>query len=578
MPTPLLATPSPGGTAALLPTPIPAPEPRREPRGLFLDGVSAGDAETLNWILAADSASFSYTGQTLDSLATYNNQWQVVLRHLAKPVEVSPDGLVYTITIRDDLHWTGGTRVTAEDYVYTLKSLMFSDWLSYTYKEDWEETVNGEKMMVRPEVIDDTTFTITRQTVDPEFVDNAIYGLIPYPKHIAQRYEGNIKAFTQAEEFNNLAYTGNMGPYMYQEWIRNDKFSVIRNPDFYLGHEDNSPFFEEYTTKIFGTPAARHLALEAGDITYTGIDPPQVAKFTKMENITMYHNPTSGYQLITYNMRQNGWEGLDDKRVRHALSMSIDKNAVIQSVMQGFADPAFSFIPKPSPWFTEEGVPRFGVGSLYDKQRARDLLSKAGYGTREVDGRPVVTGTDGLPLKLVLATNSGNKQREDIAHLVKQEIGELGIEVEMKLVPWPSLLRQYMNNRVPGSDQEPRFNNGPDAVSDEKWDLIVMGFGTHPIAPSGSSVFYSSDGGINYWGFSNPRVDELFQRVKSREALDVEARKKMYAELSRLIAEEQSVDFLSYPLSHPAFQDSVAGIEPGMRLGYNYHKWYFLQR
>ncbi|MEE8471580.1 MAG: ABC transporter substrate-binding protein [Dehalococcoidia bacterium] len=573
MPTPLLAAPSPEG-----PTPAPAAEPRREPQGLFLSGTSAGDAETLNWILAADSASFSYSGQTMDSLATYNTQWQVVLRHLAKPVEVSPDGLVYTITIRDDLQWTGGIKVTAEDYVYTLKNLMFSDWLSYTYKEDWEEMVNGEKVTVRPEVIDDTTFTITRQTVDPEFVDNAIYGLTPYPKHIALKYEGDIKAFTQAEEFNNLGYTGNMGPYIYQEWIRNDKFLVIRNPDFYMGQEDGSPHFEEYEIKIFGTTAARHAAMEAGDITYTGIDPPQVAKFAKMENINMYHNPTSGYTLITYNLRQNGWEGLKDKSVRQALSMSIDKKAVARSVFKGFADPAFSFIPGPSPWFTEEGVPKFGVGPLYDKQRARDMLREAGYGAREVDGRPVVLGPDGEPLKLVLATNSGNKQREDIAFLVRQELGDLGIEVEMKLVPWASLLRQYMNNRVPGSDQEPRFNNGPEAVSEKEWDIMVMGFSTHPIAPSGSSVFYKSDGGINYWGFSNPRVDELFERVKSREALDIEARKKMYAELSRLIAEDQSVDFLVYPQAHPGFQANVDGIEPGMNMGYSYHKWYFLQR
>ncbi|MFQ5827340.1 MAG: ABC transporter substrate-binding protein, partial [Dehalococcoidia bacterium] len=553
--------------------------PRREPRGTFIDGVSAGDAETLNWILAADSASFSYAGQTLDSLATYNNQWQVVLRHLAKPIEVSPDGLVYTITIRDGLRWSDGTRVTSEDYVYTLKNLMFSDWLNYTYKEDWQETVNGEKVFVKPEVVNETTFTITRQTVDPEFVDNAIYGLIPYPKHIAQKYEGDVKAFTQAEEFNNLGYTGNLGPYRYKEWIRNDKFVVGRNPDFYLGQEDDSPYFEEYVTKIFGTSPARHAALEAGDITYTGVDPPQVAKFEKIETVKMYHVPTSGYTLITYNLRKNGWEGLRDKRVRHALSMSIDKEAVAQSVYQGFADPAFSFIPGPSPWFTEEGVPRFGVGPLYDKERAKEMLLQVGYGVKKPDGSMEVRNRDGEILKLVLATNSGNKQREDIAHLVKQELSELGIEVEIKLVPWPTLLRKYLNNKVPGSDQEPRYNNGPDAVSEEKWDLMVIGFGTHPIAPSGSSVFFTSDGGINFWGMSLPRVDEIFKkRVKSREALDIEARKRMYAELSQLIAEDQSVDFLVYPQAHPGFQTSVGGIEPGMNMGYSYHKWYFLER
>ncbi|MCJ7654187.1 MAG: ABC transporter substrate-binding protein, partial [Dehalococcoidia bacterium] len=150
-------------------------------RGSFIEGESGGDAETLNWILAADATSFSYVGHTLDSLATYDNQFNIRLRCLAKDAEVSPDGLVYTITIRDDLKWSDGSPITAEDYVYTLKNLMFSNWLNYTYKSDWQEEVDGKTVFVTPEAVNATTFTISRQTVDPEFV-YTIYDLIPYPK------------------------------------------------------------------------------------------------------------------------------------------------------------------------------------------------------------------------------------------------------------------------------------------------------------------------------------------------------------------------------------------------------------
>jgi len=129
-------------------------------RGVFIEGTSGGEAETLNWILAADASSFGYAGQTLDSLATYDNSWNVVLRHLANPVEISPDGLTYTMTIRDDLKWSDGVKVTAADYVYTLKNLMFSDWLNYPYKGDWQETVNGTDVFVEPGVVNDTTFTV----------------------------------------------------------------------------------------------------------------------------------------------------------------------------------------------------------------------------------------------------------------------------------------------------------------------------------------------------------------------------------------------------------------------------------
>ena len=122
----------------------------KEARGVYISGTSAGDAETLNWILAADSASHSYAGHTMDSLATYDNEWRIQLRCAAKDVEVSEDGLVYTVTIRDDLRWSDGSQVTAEDYVYTLKNLMFSDWLNYPYKSDWQEEVDGETVLVTP--------------------------------------------------------------------------------------------------------------------------------------------------------------------------------------------------------------------------------------------------------------------------------------------------------------------------------------------------------------------------------------------------------------------------------------------
>ncbi|MFH0847252.1 MAG: hypothetical protein V1894_04265, partial [Chloroflexota bacterium] len=181
------------------------------------------------------------------------------------------------------------------------------------------------------------------------------------------------------------------------------------------------------------------------------------------------------------------------------------------------------------------------------------------------------------PIKFVIATNSGNKIREDIAFLVKQELSDLGIEVEIKLIPWATLLRQYMMNKVPGTDEEPRYNNGADAVSEESWDLMVMGLNTHTIAPSGSNVFFTTEGGLNYFGYANPTVDELFRELKSQDALAKEARQKMYIEISQLIARDQPVDFLSFPRSNSGFKSNVMGIDPGMRLGWNYHEWYFAE-
>jgi peptide/nickel transport system substrate-binding protein len=321
--------------------------------GIFIEGTSAGDAETLNYILAGDSASFGYVGLTIDSLYSYDNQWGMVCRLAEDLPQVSQDGLVYTIKIRNDLVWTGGTPVTAEDFVFTINDLFLSDWLNYAYKGDWEETVDGKTSYVKVTVVDKFTFQIKRQTVDPEFADNPLASLSPYPKHIAQKYTGDAKAFTQAPEFNNLNYTGNMGPYTYKDWLRNDKFVVTRNPDYYLGKSIGAPYFDEYVTKLLGTPAAVNAALEANDITYAGIDPDQVAKFQKLPNIKVYTIPTRGYSLLIYNQRPNGWAGLRDRQVRQGLSMAFDKKAIVDNIMLGLGEPAYSFIPRISPWYSD---------------------------------------------------------------------------------------------------------------------------------------------------------------------------------------------------------------------------------
>jgi len=546
----------------------------KEAKGVYISGTSAGDAETLNWILAADSASLGYAGDTLDSLVTYDNEWRIQLRCAARDVEVTEDGLVYTVTIRDDLKWSDGSKVTAEDYVYTLKNLMFSDWLNYPYKSDWQEEVDGETVFVTPKVVDETSFTITRQTVDPEFI-YTVRTLTPYPQYIAVKYEGDVEAFTQAPEFNNLTYTGNLGPYKFVEWIRNDKFVLERNPEYYLGKDIEAPYFEQYIVKIFGTSATVHAALEARDITYIGINPDKVGKFKKMEWINVYTVPTTGYLLLAYNLRDNGWDGFNQKEVRQALSMAISKELLIEQVLYGFGEPAFSFIPKPSPWYVDKGIAKYGVKPLLDKEKAKELLLQAGYATKKADGSIEVTNKEGKPLKLTLITNSGNEVRENVGHLVKQELLAIGIEVELKFVPWATLLRKYLMNKVPGTDQEPRYNNGVGAVSEEPWNLLVIGFSTHPLSPSGQDVFYATKGGLNFWGCFNTQIDELFKKVKSEEALDEKVRKQLYAELSQLVSEEQPVNLLAFQLANHGFQKNVKGIDPGINIGYNYHLWYF---
>lgn len=541
--------------------------------GTFIEGASGADAETLNWILAADATSLGYISLTLDGLITYDNKFNIVHRWLKEDIRTSDDGLSYTVTIRDDLEWSDGKPVTADDFVYTMKNIMFSDWMAYTYAGDWMEEIDGKNVFVEPVVENETTFTVHRKTVDPEFL-YTVTDLLIYPKHIVSKYEGDVKAFTQAPELNNLSFTGNLGPYRYKEWIRNDKIVMERNPDYYLGKAKGEPYFEEYEVKIFGTSAARLAAMEAVDITSTAIDPEQVSRFKAMKAVQVFTVPTTQYRVLQYNMRDNGWPGLREKKVRQAISMAISKEKIIQQVLLGFGKPAFSFIPDVSPWYNEEGLSMFGVGALYDKKKAKELMMDAGYGVPK-NGDIQVLEKTGEKINLKFFTITGSKVHESMAYLIKQELENIGIGVDVKFVPWETMLRKYYMNTVPGSDQQPRNNNGPRSVSEEPWDLIYAGQITDPLQPSGTEIFFVTDGGLNTYGYSNPEVDTLFKRTHSKEALDINSRKKIYAELSKIISDDQPLDFLAYPEENLAFSANVRGIEPGISMNHNYQEWYF---
>jgi ABC-type transport system substrate-binding protein len=104
---------------------------------------------------------------------------------------------------------------------------------------------------------------------------------------------------------------------------------------------------------------------------------------------------------------------------------------------------------------------------------------------------------------------------------------------------------------------------------------MLIGLTGGLLTPSQSDVVFSTHGGMNFFGYSNPQVDSLFIRAKSKEALDPNDRKQIYAELSQVLSDEQPVDFLVFRKANIGLQKNVQGVEPGISMGYNYYLWHF---
>lgn len=544
-------------------------------RGSFVEGILGEDAQTLNWIIATDGgASRRYASFMVDPLAVFNNSFELQLRCLARDIEVSADGLTYSVTIRDDLKWSDGTSVTADDYVYTLQNIMFADWIECPDSVKWQELVDGKEVFVSVEKVNDSTFKVIRKTVDPDFI-YTIYDLMPYPRAIASHYEKSPDDFASAPELVNLSYSGNLGPYKPVVWNSSDGFVMKRNPDYFLGKSSGAPYFETYTIKPFGLQQLIYDALNEGRVSFTFIEPQEANNMRNNPDLQVYTVPTGYYVYLAYNQRDNGWEGLKDVRVRQAISMVVDKPMIIQTMYMGFADPAFSFIPPYSPIYDESVLNKYGMNATDDAQKAIDLIKSAGYEQKMIDGAMKFVDKAGNPIKLNFIIDMGSDFEQNLAIIIRGNLMQIGLDIEPKFSTRQILFTDGLMNKVPGSDQTPAFNNGPKAVSNQPWDLAILSSHANPLALKGSSEFFTSEGKYNLFGFFNEEADALFDRAGKAEALTLEGKRRVYGDIARLISDEQPVDFLVFYKDNYAFRKNVKGVEPGINMFNNSQFWYF---
>jgi peptide/nickel transport system substrate-binding protein len=542
--------------------------------GTFVESQLGESAQTLNWIIATDGgASRQYARFMVEPLAVFDNQYKLQPRCIAKAVEVSPDGLAYTVTIRNDLKWSDGTSVTADDYVYTINNIMLADWIDCADKYRWQEMAGGNLMPVTAEAVSGTVFKVVRKTADPNF-EYAIYDLMPYPKNIARNYENSPDEFKSAPEFNNMTYCGNMGPYRATAWTTAEGLLMARNPDYYLGKETGAPYFEKYVINQPGLQQSINEGLNNGQISYAFIEPQDANTFRNNKDLKVVTVPSGQFLMVAYNQRDNGWAGLKDPRVRQALSMAIDKPAVINDIFGGYAEPAYGVIPPYSPWYNENVVQKYGMNTAADAQKAIDLIKSAGYEMKDVDGKQRFVDKDGKPIKLVLPVAIDSEVQKGAAYIIGQNLNNIGFEIDPKYQVQDFVAREIYVNKIPGSDSTPDYNSGPGAVSSQPWDLVILSSFGDPLTIGRSEIFFSPAGRLNIFGFFNEKVDALYKKAASAEAVDPVKRQKIYDELSQAISEAQPVDFLVYYKDNFALADKVKGVEPGVNMFYNFQSWY----
>ncbi len=428
---------------------------------------------------------------------------------LAKEWEISDDSKSVTFHLRDGLKWHDGEPVTTEDVAFTFEFIAHADYTGPRYSSikailGAEEYHNGEADSISGiEIIDKNTIKITTKEVyAPFFEDIATRNIIP--KHIWSQVE--ISTAKEATEL--LRNPVGAGPFKIKRFVPDQYTELAAYEDYW----DGRPYLDTFIIQVANQDTAQAQIVN-GEIDFMDISSMNDDDISFLEDggIIVHQFSSDGYQHCGLN---NRLEVFSDKRVRQAFTYAINRQAIVDNLMDGYGSVCNVPLP-PGHWAYPNDVNEYE----FNPDKAIDLLQEVGWEYRD--------GTmyrDGEPVKFSLKYPTGNKVRENSAPLIQQNLADIGIEVELLLMEFGTLLDEVIERH--------------------DFEMYLMGWGLSP-DPDARGMWHSSVSNLGGWntvGFVNDRNDELME--EGVKYLDIEDRKGIYEEWGKLMNEEMPSIFL----------------------------------
>jgi len=418
---------------------------------------------------------------------------------LARSWEPSPDRLALTFHLRDDVLWSDGVPVTADDVRFTWQAQTSSDvaWPSSYLKESIRDV----------EVVDPHTVRFHFTRAYPTQLLDANEGFI-LPKHAwsplpFSKWSGSADWFR-----DHLVVDG---PFTLERWKPQEEIVLRANPRYF---EAGKPLLKQVVFRLVPDTAARLQELLGGAAQIVESVPPDRAdEVARAPGRRLDQLWARRYTAVIWNTRN---PPLDDAAVRRALTMAIDRQALVEALWHGRARVADSPILT-SVWAHPADLHAWP----YDPAAARRLLASRGF--RDANGDGIVE-RDGKPFTIELSTTTSDQNRRDGLVLIQDQLKRVGV----KVVP---------------AFREPAALNAKLAAHDFDGALVTWGIDTGLDLRYG---FDSRDPDETNWGrYKNAEVDRLLDEIDRQP--DLAAAKPLFARVQHLIHQDQPYTFLWEP-------------------------------
>jgi len=427
---------------------------------------------------------------------------------LAETWDVSDDGLKYVFHLRDGLKWSDGTDLTADDIKYGIIRVLDRNTASaYPYhaycikngKAFYEGQAKAEDVGVK--VIDEQTLEIELDYPVPYFMDVLSWHLLlPLKKDIV---ESDPDGWAQKPE---TLITN--GPFRVAEWKHNEYILLEKNP--YYWDKDNVKLDKVKLVMITDENTSL-TAFKTGKVDYiSNIPPVQLPNLIKSGEAITLNNIGPYFYALNVTKKP-----LDDARVRKALALAVDREAIVKTVTQGGEKPAVAFIPYGLPGVAE-GKDFRDEGKKYldpkgNVEEAKRLLAEAGY----PDGK-------GFP-ELSLTYNTSDEHKAVAEAVQAMWKKNLGIDVGLTNQEW----KVFLDTRKQGDFQMARHGYFADFYDPGSlFDLWVTG------SPNNDAKY------------SNPEYDRLVEAASKEQ--DPAKRAQYYHDAEDILMEDMPIIPMHY--------------------------------
>lgn len=497
------------------------------------------EPKTLNPLTAADAASREVISAMQADLVHINRSTQLTEPALAKSWKVSPDGLQYTLTLRQGLRFSDGQPLDIDDVLFTFR--VYLDENVHATQRDLL-IVGGKPITVRK--VDSQTVAFT--LVKPYGVGERLFdGLAILPRHLLENAykEGKL---AQSGTLNTAANQwAGLGAFRLKEYVAGQRLVLERNPFYWKTDQQGTrlPYLDEIVFLFVPSADAQVLRFQSGEtdlISRLGAENFSVLSKQARDSKMTDAGPGLEYNFLFFNLndapdkqplemaRKQTW--FRTEKFREAVSLAIDREAIVRLVYQGRGAPLWGPVTPGNPRWIDAAIER-PARSL---DKSRQLLAEVGF--KLVSGEnhePILLDHDGKPIEFSIITSASNADRAKMAALIQDDLKQLGMRVQVVPLELRSLIDRVTQTK--------------------EYDACVLGIASFDADPNSDLNVWLSSGGMHLWNPSQKRpatdweaeIDRLMEQQLT--ATNGAQRKQLYDRVQEILAARQPMIFLASP-------------------------------